>query len=103
MKRSFILTKRSLLLIDRDKLIRNSPYEAGKIVIMSIYFRKNINDGIHVNPSRTNRSTTPHITSMYSDTVMGRNRNSGWNIGDVIPPINIGSFSLFDRVTSDLA
>ena len=35
---------------------------------MSIDFRRNMNDGIHVNPLRTIGSIIPHITSLKSGT-----------------------------------
>ena len=69
---------------------------------MSIDFGWNKNDDIYVNPLRSIRSISPHITSMKSGAEM-------WRIGfrqnssDRIPPINIGSFDLFNRGMSDFS
>ena len=66
---------------------------------MSIDFRRNKNDGICVNPSRTIRSLIPKITIMKSGTGIG----FGQNNSDGIPPRNIRRFVLFNRGTSDFS
>ena len=60
---------------------------------MSMYFGRNMNDGILVNPPRTIGSIIPKITSMKGGTGIEFENNSG----NGIPPINIGSFIHFNK------
>ena len=69
---------------------------------MSIDFGRNTNDGIRVNPPITIGSIIPQITSTKSGNER-RRIGFGQNIGDYIPPRNIRSFGLFDRVTSEFS
>ena len=62
----------------------------------SIDFKRNTDNEIPMKPPRTIGIITSQITSLGSGTGIGRNS------GDVIPPRNIGSFSIFDRETSYL-
>ena len=70
---------------------------------MIIDFRQKTNNGVPMNPSRTIRSITPHITILESGTGIRLNSNVRQNSGDGILPRNIRSFGLFDRGTSDFS
>ena len=69
----------------------------------SIDFGQNTKNGIPTNSSRIINIILTHITSLESGTGIGRNSDVGRNGGNGIPPINIGSFGIFDRGASDFS
>ena len=70
---------------------------------MIIYFGRNTNNRITMNPSINIEKITPYITSLDSGTGIGNNSDVRRNIGDIIPLRNIGMFGIFYRGTSDLS
>ena len=98
---TLILTNQASASIDRqgncDKGFSFVSHKSCKK--MSIDLRRNTNNGIPMNPSRTVWSITPQISSLESGAELGQNSDAGRNSGGIITPINIRSFSLFDKGT----